>query len=142
MPRDCFYCTEDEKLRALMIRVKSFPHSTLYLSKDQTHPGRCIIALNDHQTELFQLDETLRHHFMEDVSTCAHAISKAFSPEKINYAVYGDLVSHLHFHLVPKYKGGPDWGSAFTNQPDEPLILSSAEYQATIEKLTFFLPSS
>lgn len=135
MHKDCFYCNKDEQLDALMIKVWSFPNSTLYLSKDQTNPGRCIIALNDHKTELFHLEQPLRQHFMEDVSKCANAISQAFSPDKINYAIYGDLVSHLHFHLVPKYQEGADWGRAFNNNPDRLTTLSSVAYEAMIQKL-------
>jgi ATP adenylyltransferase len=139
MHNNCFYCSKDNRLHDLMIEVWCFPHSTLYLSKDQTHPGRSIITLNDHQTELFHLDEPLRQQFMEDVSRSASAINHCFSPDKINYAIYGDLVSHLHVHLVPKYKNGIDWGKAFNNNPDRLKKLSSDEYKASIDKLKTYI---
>ncbi|KZE76153.1 histidine triad (HIT) protein [Paenibacillus elgii] len=139
MPKDCFYCTKDAKLDALMIELSRFPASTLYLSKDQTNPGRCIIALNDHQTELFYLEPSIRQQFMEDVSKCAYAIQQAFSPDKMNYAIYGDLVSHLHVHLVPKYKTGNDWGRAFNNNTDNINMLSTAAYLSLIERIKVYL---
>ena len=34
---------------------------------------------------------------------------------KINYAIYGDLVSHFHVHVVPKQRDGLQWGGPFTD---------------------------
>ena len=44
-------------------------------------------------------------------------MQKAFQPEKINYGAYSDKLSHLHFHLAPKYVDGPDYGGIFQMNP-------------------------
>ena len=62
------------------------------------------------------------------------AIHKAFNPDKINYGAYGDGGSHLHFHLVPKYKDQYEWGTVFQMNPAE-KFLTDEEYAEMIEKI-------
>lgn len=130
----CFYCEQGEKLRSLMIEVASTPAATIYLNRDQKHPGRCIVALNSHKTEYFQMNDSERNAFFEAVARTAEAIDKVFHPNKINYATFGDLVPHVHVHLVPKYEGGLQWGSPFDDSVEKKLLTES-EYAEMIDKL-------
>ena len=57
-----------------------------------------------------------------------------FHPDKINYGAYSDTLEHLHFHLIPKYEGGPDWGGVFQMNPRQ-VYLTDAEYQEMAEQL-------
>ena len=57
MSADCFYCTKDQKLNDLMIEIGQMEVSTLYLFREQTYRGRCIVAYNGHVKELFELPE-------------------------------------------------------------------------------------
>ncbi|MFD2830001.1 HIT family protein [Corticicoccus populi] len=118
-----------------MIEIKELKVSRLYLNKDQTHRGRCILAFKDHKKEIFNLTEEERKDFTEDLSASAKALSDAFAPQKINYGIYGDLVSHLHMHLVPKYEGEKEWGSAFTNEPAEKKYVDENTYKELLEKI-------
>ena len=45
----------------------------------------------------------------------AEAIARYAKADKINYAIYGDIVSHFHVHVVPKTKDGLQWGGPFTD---------------------------
>jgi diadenosine tetraphosphate (Ap4A) HIT family hydrolase len=65
-------------------------------------------------------------------------MQKAFNPEKINYGAYSDKLSHLHFHLAPKYVDGPDYGGTFLMNPGK-VYLSDAEYQSMIEQVKKYL---
>ena len=47
---------------------------------------------------------------MEDINKVACAMHEIFNLDKVNYGAYGDTGHHLHFHLVPKYKDGYEWG--------------------------------
>lgn len=130
---NCFYCTKDQRLKDLMIEVCQLSASTLYLFREQTYRGRCIVAYKGHKRELYELDEKELEIYTKDISKAAYAINKAFSPDKINYATYGDLVSHIHFHLVPKYEGGPKWGDVFELSPKDKVLLSDEEYDSMIK---------
>jgi diadenosine tetraphosphate (Ap4A) HIT family hydrolase len=97
----------------ISIKIADMEASILLLTMDQAYRGRCILALKDHKTEVFQMEAEELQAWARDVSRASKALQAAFSPDKINYAMFGDLFSHLHMHLVPKYKGGPEWGGPF-----------------------------
>lgn len=65
---------------------------------------------------------------------------KIFNSDKVNYGAYGDTGHHLHFHLVPKYKDGYEWGGVFAMNPGK-KTLSDEEYQDMVKKYraVFFL---
>lgn len=109
--------------------------STLYLFREQTHPGRCVVAYRDHVNELFELKDEELARFMRDVARAAKAIKAAFRPNKINYGAYSDKLPHLHMHLVPKYEGGAAWGSPFEMMPSTRKLATEAEYRDRIAAL-------
>ena len=132
----CMYCTQDQRVTDLMITVRPLRVSTLYLFREQTHPGRCIVAFNQgHIGNLFDLSEAQRAELMEDLSAASAAIQKVFSPDKINTAAFGDKVPHIHFHLVPKYKDGVNWGGTFEMMPADKKLLTDSDYQDVIQQL-------
>jgi len=133
--KDCFYCVKDEKLTNLMIEICELEASTLYLFKEQTYKGRCIVAYDGHKSELFDLNDEQRSLYMKDVARVAGALNKAFSPYKINYGAYADKMTHLHFHIVPKYEDGPSFGGTFEMSPEKKVFLENEEYDVLINKI-------
>ena len=99
----CGYCMGGELLDAFGIPICQLSVSTLILFREQSHPGRCIVAYKDHVSEIVDISAEERAAFLEDVARAAKAIHAAFHPEKLNYGAYGDTGCHLHVHLVPKY---------------------------------------
>ena len=132
--QNCGYCMGGEILAGFGIKICDLQVSQLILFKEQSHPGRVIVAYKDHVSELVNISAEERAAFFEDVATAANAIHKAFSPDKVNYGAYGDGGCHLHFHLVPKYKGEFEWGTPFAMNPAR-KFLTEAEYEAMIEKI-------
>lgn len=133
-PKECLYCTNNETLHNLMIEFATLRVSRAFLFKEQTYRGRCLVAYNDHVNDLNELSDEERNAFMADVAQVTRAMQKAFNPEKINYGAYSDKLSHLHFHLAPKYVDGPDYGGTFQMNPGK-VYLTDAEYQEMIEKI-------
>jgi diadenosine tetraphosphate (Ap4A) HIT family hydrolase len=132
----CMYCAKDQRLTDLMIEICQLETSTLYLFKEQTYKGRCLIAYNkDHKEEIFELSDAERALFINDVSKVAKAIKEAFNADKINYGAYGDKMPHLHFHLVPKQEDAPKWGGTFDMMPDEKIYFSAEEYAQVINAI-------
>lgn len=131
----CFYCTKGEKLDSLMTQVHKFTYSTLYILHDQSYAGRCVLALNDHKTEVFQLNADERSEFFNNLSLSAQAIWELFNPQKINYAVFGDLVPHFHAHLAPKFEGGKNWGKPFCENGGDSVFLEEEELTDRIKDI-------
>ena len=77
-------------------------------------------------------------HIEQMRKNVAEALHKAFHPQKVNYGAYGDTGHHLHFHLVPKYTDGYEWGGTFAMNPGE-KFLSDEEYAALIDEIKKYL---
>ena len=116
---DCHYCAEDELLAPIGVKICELPMSKVILFREQSHKGRLIVACKKHVDDITNLTPEERHQFIDDVNKVAEAMHKAFNPDKINFGAYGDTMHHLHFHLVPKYKDGYEWGGIFAMNPHE-----------------------
>ena len=115
----CFYCDEHHEGReAIMFKVGEMKAGVLYLFKDQAHKGRCALALKAHKKELCECTDQERADFAE-----------------LNLGSFGDTNPHLHFHIVPKYEGGFEFGGAFAITNPEPVYLKDEEYQEMISAL-------
>lgn len=132
--KDCLYCQNNETLKNLMVEVAKLNVSRVFIFKEQTYRGRCLVAYNGHVDDLNLLSDEERNAFMGDVAKVTRAMQKVFNPDKINYGAYSDTLQHLHFHLVPKYAGGPDFGGVFRMNPQE-VYLSDEEYASMAEAL-------
>lgn len=134
---NCPYCMREQRgelLDKFGLYVCDLQVSTLILFKEQSHPGRCIVAYRDHVNELVDIPAADRAAFMEDIATAAKAIHRAFAPDKINYGAYSDTLCHLHMHLVPKYREEFEWGGVFQMNPGK-TFLTDAQYQQRIRKI-------
>ena len=131
---NCGYCMRGELLDAFGIYICDLSVSTLILFKEQSHPGRCIVAYKDHVSEIVNISEEERNAFFADVKRAAKAIHAALHPDKVNYGAYGDTGCHLHFHLGPKYRDEFEWGGVCAMNPGK-TYLSDAEYAEMIEKI-------
>lgn len=131
---NCGYCMGGGILAGFGIKICDLSVSQLILFKEQSHPGRVIVAYKDHVSELVDISPEERAAFFEDVAKAANALHKAFHPDKVNYGAYGDGGCHLHMHLVPKYKDGFEWGSTFAMNPGK-TYLTEVEYAEMIQKI-------
>lgn len=131
---NCGYCMRGELLAKFGIFICDLDVSSLILFKEQSKPGRVIVAYKDHVSEIVDISDEERNAFMADVTRAAKALHKAFKPNKVNYGAYGDTGCHLHMHLVPKYEGGDEWGGVFQMNPGK-VYLTDEEYEEMIQKI-------
>ena len=130
----CGYCVGGEVLAQFGIKICDLNVSQLILFKEQSHPGRCVVAYKEHISEIVDLTPVERAAFLEDVARASNAIHKVFHPDKVNYGAFGDTGKHLHVHLVPKYRDGFEWGGTFVMNPQQ-KFLSDEEYAEMIGKI-------
>jgi diadenosine tetraphosphate (Ap4A) HIT family hydrolase len=137
----CFYCVPDQRLADLMIEVARLEVSTLFLFREQTHRGRCLVAFREHARELFDLAPEELAAFGRDLARAARAVQTVVAPDKLNYGAYADKLGHLHFHLVPKVQGGRGWGGTFEMVPEPRTLLTEAEYEELAGRIRAALPA-
>lgn len=93
--------------------------SVLGLYDDARFPGRCLLVLRDHYDDLVDVPESLTSSFMSDAKRAARAIQAAVSADRINYAILGNAVPHVHAHLIPRtWKNDPVPGKSPWNHPE------------------------
>jgi diadenosine tetraphosphate (Ap4A) HIT family hydrolase len=113
--------------------------SSLYLSSNQTYRGHCLLILNlRHATRPDQLSSSEWLVFCADLHLAETAIMRTLQPDHINVAILGNVVPHLHWQIVPRYRNDPRWEAPiWTTTPAEMAVVSmAAEDRADlIEKL-------
>ena len=97
MPKQC--CFTKKKLD-----IRRFRYWTVALHQNQSYLGRCIVYLNKHKEDFFQLDNKELKELMKIGKKLKNALKELFNPTKFNYAWLGMGIPHLHLHFVPRYK--------------------------------------
>lgn len=118
-----------------MYKVGEMEAGVLYLFKDQAHKGRCALALKNHRKELCECGPEELAAFARDLARASGAVKELWGCDKINLGSFGDTNPHLHFHIVPKYEGGFEFGGSFAITNLKPVLLSEGEYQEMIAAL-------
>lgn len=110
------------------LRIIELERTRVLLNRDQFFPGYCFVIAREHVTELFHLDRVVRGTVMEEVNAVAAAVAALFRPDKVNYELLGNMVPHMHWHVVPRFRTDPLWPRPIWAEPHDEVILSPAEY--------------
>ena len=129
MTSGCVFCKEeggerlwhDERCRVVLA--------------DEPFPGFCRVIWNDHVAEMTDLDPADRAHLMDVVFAVEAALRARLAPDKVNLASLGNMVAHLHWHVIPRHRDDshfpqPVWGAAQRTgrvrllAPDAPATLA------------------
>ena len=117
------------------LRVAELDRCYVLLNRDQFFPGYTFVFTKKHVTELFHLDRETRTAVMEEVAAVAAALYKLFNPDKINYELLGNMVPHMHWHIVPRFRSDRLWPRPIWAEPHDEVILTPAEYAERIERI-------
>ena len=71
---NCAYCMRGELLDKFGIFICDLQVSSLILFKEQSKPGRVIVAYKDHVSEIVNISDEERNLFMADVTRAAKAL--------------------------------------------------------------------
>jgi diadenosine tetraphosphate (Ap4A) HIT family hydrolase len=103
----------------------------VHLQNDADYRGYCILIFRRHVVELHELTAEERARWIEDMARIGSAISQVCAPDKLNVAMLGNLVPHLHCHFMPRYMNDPDWGHPpVFRTPAERSLLTTEAFEA------------
>ena len=93
---------------------------------DEPFAGFCRVIWNAHVREMTDLAPADREHLMRIVFRVEAALRALLEPHKINLASLGNLVPHLHWHVVPRFADdshfpNPVWAAAKRATPDRSI---------------------
>lgn len=91
---------------------------------DALHPGYTRVIWQAHIAEMTQLPAPARQTLMEAVWRVEQAQRDVLQPDKINLAQFGNMVPHLHWHVIPRWAGDshfPEaiWAPAPSRSPQQ-----------------------
>jgi diadenosine tetraphosphate (Ap4A) HIT family hydrolase len=64
-----------------------------------------------HASRLDQLTAEEWAAFGTDLHNAQNAVMRAVQPDHMNLESLGNIVPHLHWHILPRYRTDPRWGS-------------------------------
>ncbi len=86
----------------LWVPVRDLRVSHVGLYDDARFPGRCLLALNDHHEDVTELEAGVLQEMMLDLRDLTRAVKRVTGAPRINVAVLGNAVPHVHWHAVPR----------------------------------------
>lgn len=137
--KGCPFCGPREADDGFNIHVGDLSVSSLYLDRNQVYAGYSVLIFKKrHVCGLEQLNDEEYEAFAEDLKIAARALSFVFEPHHMNYATLGNVIPHLHYHIIPRYQTDPRWGapvwtSHLSEMPKKEL--PEEEYQSLIRHI-------
>ena len=78
-------------------------------AQEEGLPAFYRVVWNAHAAEFSDLDAADRQHCMDAVVVVERVLRERLAPAKINLAALGNMVPHLHWHVIARF----DWDSHF-----------------------------
>jgi diadenosine tetraphosphate (Ap4A) HIT family hydrolase len=66
-----------------------------------------VVFRGRHVASLTDLTPEELTQYWQDIQRVGRALSRAFEPCHVNYLLLGNIVPHLHVHVVPRYLDDP-----------------------------------
>ncbi|MBU3599273.1 HIT family protein [Polynucleobacter sp. 30F-ANTBAC] len=100
-------------------------------ANEPDYPGFCRVIWNEHVAEMSQLSVDQRARLHHIVMLVEKAIIDVMHPDKVNLAALGNMVPHLHWHIIPRYQldvcfPGSVWSEKLRPSNQEHLIKQQA----------------
>jgi diadenosine tetraphosphate (Ap4A) HIT family hydrolase len=88
--------------------------------QDADYPGYTRVIWNSHIAEMTSLSRHGRELVMEVVWHVEEAQRAVLQPDKVNVAALGNMVPHLHWHIIPRFRGDRHFPDAVWAPPRVP----------------------
>lgn len=75
----------------------------IVLVNDADYPGFCRVIWNAHVREMTDLPAVDRYYLLNTVLQVEALLREVLRPDKINLASLGNVVPHLHWHVIPRF---------------------------------------
>jgi diadenosine tetraphosphate (Ap4A) HIT family hydrolase len=100
----CELCESDGGL--LIVRTDKL---RVIRAHEPDHPAFYRVIWNDHVAEWTDLAPSDRSHLMQAVAKVETVMRQLLAPTKINLASLGNMVPHLHWHVIARFEGDARW---------------------------------
>lgn len=117
--------------------VATLSESHVTLADEQAYRGYCILLLKDHHDALDTLPLDRQTRLWDDVMRVAGVLRREVEPLRLNYACLGNFVTHVHWHVIPRYADDPEVQHPIWVRPlaERRVTLPESERTALIARL-------
>lgn len=77
------------------------------LADEPDYPGFLRVILNAHVKEMSDLASADQRRLLDVVLAAEAALREVMTPDKVNLASLGNVVPHLHWHVIPRFADDP-----------------------------------
>jgi diadenosine tetraphosphate (Ap4A) HIT family hydrolase len=107
---------------------------------DPDYPGFCRVILNRHEREMTDLSEDAQQEMMRVVFAVEATLRRLLNPDKINLASLGNMTPHVHWHVIPRWRGdrcypNPIWASAQRTDASIDVIVDTCRLRKELKVL-------
>ena len=132
---NCVLCKEDLKPEEGQLIWRG-DDCRVILVNDPDLPGFCRVIWNRHVSEMTDLSYGERDHLMSLVFAVEEAVRHVMYPDKVNIAALGNVVPHIHWHVIPRYKDDAFFpGSAWSQRIQESDLSKLVERKQLADEL-------
>jgi histidine triad (HIT) family protein len=107
MNTDCIFC------KIIVGEIPSYSireteHTYAFLDINPVHPGHTLVVPKEHATDIFEIPRDSWEHVMNEVHSLAPAVRSAAGADGLNIVMNnrrsaGQLVDHVHIHIIPRF---------------------------------------
>ncbi len=117
--------------------IAELSETYLILGDNQGCPGWCTAILKDHHEHLAEFSPDRQARIFRDVAAAAAAIRTTLGPLRLNYECLGNVVPHIHWHIIPRHLNDPTPRETVWNWPPARLkgTLTDEDRAALIARL-------
>jgi len=92
--------------------------SSLFLDGNQTYRGQCVLIFDPrHVARMDELTPEEWRAMSGDLFRAQQAVVRVVAPDHMNIESLGNVVAHLHWHIIPRYTTDPRWGQPIWTTP-------------------------
>lgn len=108
------------------------------------HPGLLRVIWNSHVAEMSDLAAVDRERLMAAVFEIESLMRRSLEPDKVNLASLGNMVAHLHWHVIPRWRDDRQfpasiWTAASEADPAGPRSIGASARLAHVrQRLSLF----
>jgi diadenosine tetraphosphate (Ap4A) HIT family hydrolase len=97
----------------------------VFVTDTPDYPGFCRVILKRHIKEMTDLTPDERSRLMIVVWKTEQAVRDVMNPDKINLASLGNVVPHLHWHVIPRFENDPHFPNPIWGETKRDAILKA-----------------
>lgn len=109
-------------------------------AEGEAFPGFCRVIWQRHVAEFADLAASEHRHLCAVLRAAERAVRAVVMPDKVNLASLGNLVPHLHWHVIPRWTDdshfpAPIWAGAARPVPRRPQPVDAQLTEAFLAAL-------